>query len=1060
MKQWAFRLIEHWAQISSLVPADEVIPLNDINTTNTYRMLQGLASAIVGLLPTAAPSCIIYQPTPIFGTGPVTNGALSYTTSHPTLTGSNGVAPPSPARMSASLQHTAAPSGAYPTSPTYAPPPPPQATVLYHAPPPSHPVGPAPHRMNAALQDTAAHTRAWAEAIRNPAHPLPSYPPQAGISSAPPATPTTIRFVVGGRDSPHAALLAEPSSVGPRATSAKTRNHRSPSEPYALALKGTSINVEQSEDPFWTVSDADPLAWIVLPASQLTGIELTGSVKPGTCTVLRCYRHSRTPFQSSRRATPHEWPPELQIRITNTHTRSLLDMVKIRRSEKYKHYKDSYLDLSTHIQPGQTWFKVSFESPRPIQSPFFICAQALHPVSVDQLIETLRARTVSVENSKKFIQESFSRNDMVSFEKITLKDPQTLSRIEIPARGQECTHWGCFDLNVYLSANRNIRTWLCPRCNRPLPFEMLVIDAYFEEALRMFPDEDEIILNADATLTTKSRDKAPSTAASTESTTSKANDAKTVIVIDLDSDSDDDAPLPPQAAASHAAPNNPNPTLKTSQQLNIGASASAGRSYGSNGLEFRPTAAPSLPQRSNLEPRSAHAPIFPKGHSGGQPGLGRGSGGAGGGGNGNGNSLTIHHYYNNDGASSSTNNGSSNHASTTNDGSIYPHHHHHNPHGQPTTNGLVVRRTSINSINNGAPSAPPGFGLGARAESGRSIILAQPQFTYQQGVEQRGREGDGMGRAPLADRQLGMTDPNNPNQRYYWNPSNPGAAPAHPSYNPYGEQDQESSVPYSQWAQRPPAGLNPAGPNHSWSRLPQPVHYVQPQIAPRQAPVPPQNAYRFDFSAPNNRVSASPHAPSTAHGLEINYQTFDHTNAHLLSPRAQAPGQSSPTSRPPLVLHVRSVPPAITPPIPVSAPPSPAYHSDSSTTEVQGTTTLPQQIVDILPPPANVSPLLGATVDAIIAVGAPMEVTSAQDFPIETNATSPLVSSCSVEAAAAPPLVQESAVETDVPAETSSSQVEVTESVRQFMERFSSPADSQALYDPSDVIIYADSDEE
>lgn len=48
---------------------------------------------------------------------------------------------------------------------------------------------------------------------------------------------------------------------------------------------------------------------------------------------------------------------------------------------------------------------------------------------------------------------------------------------------------------------------------------------------------------------------------------------------------------------------------------------------------------------------------------------------------------------------------------------------------------------------------------------------------------------------------------------------------------------------------------------------------------------------------------------------------------------------------------------------------------------------------------------------------------------------------------------------TDI-AHTQAAPVDATATVRQFMERFSADLDPQMAYDPSDVTIYADSDEE
>jgi len=46
--------------------------------------------------------------------------------------------------------------------------------------------------------------------------------------------------------------------------------------------------------------------------------------------------------------------------------------------------------------------------------------------------------------------------------KISLKCPITKSRIRLPARGHECKHVQCFDLEAYLMINSERGSWRCP----------------------------------------------------------------------------------------------------------------------------------------------------------------------------------------------------------------------------------------------------------------------------------------------------------------------------------------------------------------------------------------------------------------------------------------------------------------------------------------------------------------------------------------------------------------------------------------------------------------------
>ncbi|XP_074599656.1 E3 SUMO-protein ligase PIAS2-like [Brevipalpus obovatus] len=64
-----------------------------------------------------------------------------------------------------------------------------------------------------------------------------------------------------------------------------------------------------------------------------------------------------------------------------------------------------------------------------------------------------------------------------------LTDPITEQRIEIPVRGQVCTHVECFDKNAFLRRNRRKVTWHCPVCEKTLKEDQLVVDGLFVKIL-------------------------------------------------------------------------------------------------------------------------------------------------------------------------------------------------------------------------------------------------------------------------------------------------------------------------------------------------------------------------------------------------------------------------------------------------------------------------------------------------------------------------------------------------------------------------------------------------
>ena len=91
--------------------------------------------------------------------------------------------------------------------------------------------------------------------------------------------------------------------------------------------------------------------------------------------------------------------------------------------------------------------------------------------------------------------------------KVSLKCPITFRRISLPARGFECRHITCFDLETYLEMNAERGLWKCPICSKPAVLETLEIDQYIWSLLsnQASADCDEVTMDAQANWTIPSR---------------------------------------------------------------------------------------------------------------------------------------------------------------------------------------------------------------------------------------------------------------------------------------------------------------------------------------------------------------------------------------------------------------------------------------------------------------------------------------------------------------------------------------------------------------------------
>lgn len=51
-------------------------------------------------------------------------------------------------------------------------------------------------------------------------------------------------------------------------------------------------------------------------------------------------------------------------------------------------------------------------------------------------------------------------------------------RLSVPCRAETCAHLQCFDAVFYLQMNEKKPTWMCPVCDKPAPYDQLIIDGW------------------------------------------------------------------------------------------------------------------------------------------------------------------------------------------------------------------------------------------------------------------------------------------------------------------------------------------------------------------------------------------------------------------------------------------------------------------------------------------------------------------------------------------------------------------------------------------------------
>lgn len=74
-------------------------------------------------------------------------------------------------------------------------------------------------------------------------------------------------------------------------------------------------------------------------------------------------------------------------------------------------------------------------------------------------------------------------------QRFRLSCPITLMRIMIPARGDDCRHLQCFDLESFIQVTKGSKAfnnrWKCPECPLILRNDAIVIDPFVSEILKI-----------------------------------------------------------------------------------------------------------------------------------------------------------------------------------------------------------------------------------------------------------------------------------------------------------------------------------------------------------------------------------------------------------------------------------------------------------------------------------------------------------------------------------------------------------------------------------------------
>ncbi|XP_064594585.1 zinc finger MIZ domain-containing protein 1-like isoform X2 [Liolophura sinensis] len=187
---------------------------------------------------------------------------------------------------------------------------------------------------------------------------------------------------------------------------------------------------------------------------------------------LKCFHHEDRQMNTN-------WPASVTVSVN-------AKPLDIERGENKTSHKPLY--LKEVCQPGRNTIQITVTAC--CCSHLFVL-QLVHRPSVRSVLQgLLRKRLLPADHCITKIKRNFTNvaasNNQLNQEdgveqtaiKVSLKCPITFRRITLPARGHDCKHIQCFDLESYLQLNCERGSWRCPVCNKAALLEGLEIDQY------------------------------------------------------------------------------------------------------------------------------------------------------------------------------------------------------------------------------------------------------------------------------------------------------------------------------------------------------------------------------------------------------------------------------------------------------------------------------------------------------------------------------------------------------------------------------------------------------
>lgn len=202
---------------------------------------------------------------------------------------------------------------------------------------------------------------------------------------------------------------------------------------------------------------------------------------------------------------PHSWPLESTLRVNREYAHVKQRQVYYHGAQRKWKGGSEPADVFMHSRVGTNLLTMQH---RDEGKTYVLAVQLVRVVPIPDLYQRVLAYpdTPSIAASLERIKDSFKvtcvdsddedcggaggggggAGAMATVTRLSLRCPLGLTPIQTPARGKDCQHLQCFDLDTFLRFNEkgSAAGWKCGVCDRRLTLEDVRVDAFMQDVIR------------------------------------------------------------------------------------------------------------------------------------------------------------------------------------------------------------------------------------------------------------------------------------------------------------------------------------------------------------------------------------------------------------------------------------------------------------------------------------------------------------------------------------------------------------------------------------------------